>query len=183
MGYLFCMNCCGYYSLKDGESLNDFQSCRCGGELTYADSLTDIAMIYDGNEPFICPSCRGENIGGSRYCEGCGHDLLSAKNPFKTKKLDRNMYKNPFSEQKKIPYGAIRLVGIIVGVVIVLGAVFLIIQSKSYLFYILMLCGGLIVSLIAGGDYREGALMDFLQGSLAHHWHYFILFHPFRIAY
>ena len=34
--YIVCENCGGYYALKKGESLDDFEACRCGGELKYA---------------------------------------------------------------------------------------------------------------------------------------------------
>ena len=34
--YIVCENCGGYYALKEGESLEDFEACRCGGELKYA---------------------------------------------------------------------------------------------------------------------------------------------------
>ncbi|WP_414468886.1 DUF1616 domain-containing protein [Methanobacterium sp. ACI-7] len=33
--YIKCSNCNGYYQLKEGESLNDFEKCKCGGELEY----------------------------------------------------------------------------------------------------------------------------------------------------
>lgn len=34
--YIICENCGGHYKLKKGESLEDFKSCQCGGELKYA---------------------------------------------------------------------------------------------------------------------------------------------------
>ncbi len=34
--YIVCENCSGYYKLKKGESLEDFKSCHCGGQLKYA---------------------------------------------------------------------------------------------------------------------------------------------------
>ena len=33
--YLECDNCGGYYKLEDGESLEDFDGCQCGGKLNY----------------------------------------------------------------------------------------------------------------------------------------------------
>ena len=33
--YLECENCGGYYKLKYGESLEDFETCQCGGKLNY----------------------------------------------------------------------------------------------------------------------------------------------------
>ncbi len=37
MGYLFCKKCGGYYELSEGESLNDFAHCSCGGSLIYTE--------------------------------------------------------------------------------------------------------------------------------------------------
>ena len=34
--YIMCKSCGGYYKLGEGESLEDFGACRCGGELKYA---------------------------------------------------------------------------------------------------------------------------------------------------
>jgi hypothetical protein len=35
MRYLLCEKCGGYYELREGESPDDFESCQCGGNLTY----------------------------------------------------------------------------------------------------------------------------------------------------
>jgi len=34
--YIMCQNCGGYYRLREGESLDDFGACSCGGELKTA---------------------------------------------------------------------------------------------------------------------------------------------------
>ena len=39
MPYLICKKCDGYYKLQEGESLEDFEECECGGELAQVDSL------------------------------------------------------------------------------------------------------------------------------------------------
>ena len=36
--YVVCENCNGYYKLEEGESLDDFEACRCGGKLVYAEN-------------------------------------------------------------------------------------------------------------------------------------------------
>ncbi len=41
MPYILCDKCKGYYELQDGESLNDFDVCQCGGNLKYLNSLDD----------------------------------------------------------------------------------------------------------------------------------------------
>ena len=35
--YVICEDCNGYYKLEEGESLEDFEACRCGGRLRYAE--------------------------------------------------------------------------------------------------------------------------------------------------
>jgi len=39
MPYLICNKCKGYYKLKEGESLEDFEECECGGSLREFESL------------------------------------------------------------------------------------------------------------------------------------------------
>lgn len=39
--YVMCENCGGYYRLDEGESLDDFRACTCGGELKYAPQYFD----------------------------------------------------------------------------------------------------------------------------------------------
>lgn len=38
-GYLLCEKCKGYYELEEGESLEDFESCECGGNLKFTQEL------------------------------------------------------------------------------------------------------------------------------------------------
>ena len=38
-GYLICEECSGYYKLEKGESLEDFESCECGGKLKFKKTL------------------------------------------------------------------------------------------------------------------------------------------------
>ncbi len=37
MKYIICDECGGFYELEKGESLEDFESCLCGGSLSYAE--------------------------------------------------------------------------------------------------------------------------------------------------
>lgn len=41
MSYLICKKCNGYYELQDGESLEDFDRCSCGGKLYLAENIDD----------------------------------------------------------------------------------------------------------------------------------------------
>lgn len=43
--YIVCENCRSYYKLKEGESLDDFEACRCGGRLKYADETFSPAPV------------------------------------------------------------------------------------------------------------------------------------------
>lgn len=37
--YIVCENCGSTYNLKEGESLDDFEACQCGGKLKYAEGI------------------------------------------------------------------------------------------------------------------------------------------------
>lgn len=42
MPYLVCEKCAGYYELQEGESMDDFEFCQCGGNLKYINSIENI---------------------------------------------------------------------------------------------------------------------------------------------
>jgi hypothetical protein len=39
MSYLICRRCFGYYQLEEDESLEEFDSCQCGGQLVYTEYI------------------------------------------------------------------------------------------------------------------------------------------------
>ncbi len=41
MGYLVCVNCKGYYELRDQESAKDFSKCQCDGNLKYYNDVVE----------------------------------------------------------------------------------------------------------------------------------------------
>ena len=41
-GFLYCEKCNGYYELQEGESIDDFDNCECGGKLIYVDKIEEI---------------------------------------------------------------------------------------------------------------------------------------------
>ena len=47
-GLLICSKCNGYYSLEDDEIPDDFTHCRCGGSLTYVQSLEEVTYCGKG---------------------------------------------------------------------------------------------------------------------------------------
>lgn len=54
--YLVCIRCNGYYELEEGESLDDFDSCQCGGELIEVDDINrylDVDNSVDYNYNYI----------------------------------------------------------------------------------------------------------------------------------
>ncbi len=62
MSRLKCEKCGGYYKLKEGESPEDFKSCKCGGNLRYVQNFNShIDEEMDPlNEINICPDCDTE---------------------------------------------------------------------------------------------------------------------------
>jgi hypothetical protein len=48
-GYLICNKCGGYYELQEGESLEDYEECECGGKLKYG----TLPLTRDESEKYI----------------------------------------------------------------------------------------------------------------------------------
>lgn len=113
--YVTCKSCEGYYKLEEGESLDDFEACHCGGELKYAEiskqkspkrkndsnnkKSTSKGSKSVNNEYLMCENCggryklgKGESLEDFESCH-CGGELKYAKNYFKPKKKSR--YKLP----------------------------------------------------------------------------------------
>jgi ribosomal protein L40E len=73
-GYLVCESCGGYYELQKGESLEDFDRCQCGGDLTYYASLNEIEKQIQTK---ICSKCGTKNIDTAQFCQECGTKLVN----------------------------------------------------------------------------------------------------------
>ena len=74
MRYIICDDCGGYYKLKDGESLDDFDGCQCGGNLRYTQSYKEI--VRNRNAPTkTCIYCGTQNSETASTCSECGKQL------------------------------------------------------------------------------------------------------------
>ena len=95
--YIICDECGGFYELEKGESLEDFESCLCGGSLSYAEptprgmkkttktvqktyktSSYQTSTHYSEN---ICPLCGQINKVKTRFCSKCGKILKQGGGP------------------------------------------------------------------------------------------------------
>lgn len=74
MGYLICDECNGYYELKPGETIVDFENCDCGGKLRYAETIDGVSPKYKQTKD-ICPKCGVENPAGATFCASCGSEM------------------------------------------------------------------------------------------------------------
>ena len=59
MPYIVCKKCGGYYKLKEGESIDDFDRCPCGGDIKYVESLDDLKKM---SVPSQSPKTKGNII-------------------------------------------------------------------------------------------------------------------------
>ena len=49
MGYVICEKCGGCYKLESNESINDFESCQCGGQLKYVETVLELQIPSKDN--------------------------------------------------------------------------------------------------------------------------------------
>lgn len=100
MKYIICDECNGFYELETGESIEDFESCLCGGTLSYAeltpkgvkktarnmgksqshshqisDQHINKHQIINLHSENICPLCGQINKVKSAFCSKCGKIL------------------------------------------------------------------------------------------------------------
>ncbi|MCK9152606.1 zinc ribbon domain-containing protein [Methanobacterium alcaliphilum] len=87
MGYIVCEECGGHYQLQEGESPDDFESCQCGGQLKYVETLEGNDIDYETaktDDRHACPNCGSPISEYSIICRNCGYtiemdDMLSKK--------------------------------------------------------------------------------------------------------
>ena len=118
--YVICESCNGYYKLEEGESLEDFEACRCGGKLMYAEDnfmskekpkrkknshKEKKSKKSKPEEPqhIVCENCggyytlkKGESLEDFEACR-CGGELKYAKKYFKLNEKKRSkIFSNSF---------------------------------------------------------------------------------------
>ena len=82
MSYIVCEKCGIYHKLKEGESPEDFKTCKCGGNLKY---IQNFNSHFDEemdpiNELNICPQCGAENSSGEKFCKSCNSIIKAGNN-------------------------------------------------------------------------------------------------------
>lgn len=98
MRYLKCDKCGSYYELKEGESIDDFDGCECGGNYIKVNSLEDSKPNIKGvsNEEIkkrlaakrkgldikeyednFCRYCGTKNLENAKFCVKCGSRIGS----------------------------------------------------------------------------------------------------------
>jgi len=162
MSYLICEKCGGYYKLKEGEKPDEFEACECGGSLRFVQNFNahfdeELDPINEFN---ICHDCGIENSAGEKYCKSCGKMIKDTKNE-ENSSADANKNVLKFTSNKWI----LRVLAIIVGVLIVVIPTFIFVDSNYAL--LLLLIGGIVASLIAGGKSEDGAINGIIVGVIA----------------
>lgn len=95
MKYVICDDCGGFYELEKGESIEDFESCLCGGNLSYGE-LTPKGIKKSMKNPEreisykehqvesksknICPICGQINKVKAVFCSKCGKLIKQGSN-------------------------------------------------------------------------------------------------------
>lgn len=162
MSYLICEKCGGYYKLKEGENPEEFKACECGGHLRYVQNFGEHfdEELDPINELNICPDCGKENSAAEKYCKSCGKMIKDTENQQKTTAKDENTT-DKFMSNKLM----LRAIAIIIGILIVVIPTFVFANSNYAL--LLLLIGGIVASLIAGGKSEDGAVNGIIVGVIA----------------
>ena len=162
MSYLICEKCGGYYKLKEGENPDDFKACECGGTMRYVQNFNahfdeELDPINEFN---ICPDCGNENKLGEEYCKSCGKMIKDTQKEENNSSDDKTVIDKLTSNKWML-----RTVAAVIGILIVVIPTFLAADWNYTL--LLLLIGGIVASLIAGGKSEDGALNGIVVGVIA----------------
>ena len=90
MGYLVCEKCGGYYELKEGEAIDDFEGCQCGGKFKFVKTIDELNLVKDQQsdsvDKSVCPNCGSKNDTNIKFCGSCGKPLIINYIPEKPQK-------------------------------------------------------------------------------------------------
>ena len=163
MAYLICEKCGGYYRLKEGEDSEDFKTCECGGNLRYVQNFGEHfdEELDPINEFNICPDCGNEISPAEKYCKSCDKMIKDTKN----KEVNSDTYSKSGTAKFLAGNLMLRVIAIIIGILIVVIPTFLFANSNYAL--LLLLIGGVVTSLIAGGKSEDGAINGIILGLIA----------------
>ena len=93
MGFLKCEKCGGYYELKEGEAIDDFEGCSCGGKFKYLKNIEGLESVKnsDSGDKSICPNCGTENLKNVKFCGSCGKPIKKpiSPDPDKNKRISK----------------------------------------------------------------------------------------------
>ena len=102
MGYVICEKCGGYYELEEGESLEDFEACNCGGTLSYMESIQKVRT--KPKNAIKCNICGHEQTRGM-ICSKCGSRIKLKTNYQNNFKIDhRYDYRHVLAESSSINF-------------------------------------------------------------------------------
>ena len=102
MGYVICEKCGGYYELEEGESLEDFEACNCGGTLSYVESIQKERT--KPKNAIKCNICGHEQTRGI-ICSKCGSRIKIKTNYQNNFKIDhRYDYRHVLAESSSINF-------------------------------------------------------------------------------
>lgn len=150
MSIIGCDRCGGHYELEEGESLEDFESCQCGGNLNYVDFKR---QTFKGKKQIQCHVCGLAHEKRAVICSKCGSILRRGSNQYSRGRHDYTHVLEQ-SGQKGL-YDKVEFWGIASGVIF-----FIVTQILSNIF----IFGGLLRLVTQNSN--ESAIFAFFSGSL-----------------
>lgn len=127
MAYVICEKCGGYYELQEGESSDDFDSCHCGGNLSYVRSIQK--EIKKPKNTIKCGICGHEQEKNFK-CSKCGSKIRLKVN-HRNNNYRKGHYR--YVGEKEL-FDRIEWSGVKSGVIFYIGAI-IFMSIISFIFY------------------------------------------------